>query len=374
MTSRLEETTVTQAQTQAQDPAQAAAPSRSPQERLSPRQWNDLLRPYKGADLRRSVLQLLNTAPLFFLLWYLMLRSLEVSYFLTLALAFPTGGLLIRLFIFQHDCGHGSFFPSQKANNVLGFLLGILILTPYDYWRRTHAIHHATSGDLDEREFGDIATITVGEYLERTPGKRLAYRLYRNPLTLFFIGPLFQFVVKHRLPMDFPLSWKREWASVLWTNLAIALVVVTMGETVGWMNLFLVHAPILAITTSAGVWLFYVQHQFEDTYWRRHESWSYHEAAIAGSSYYKLPKVLQWFTGNIGLHHVHHLSSRIPNYRLQQCHDENPELHRVTVLTLRNSFRSARLRLWDEATEKMVGYRELKAIMKARKEPETQAA
>jgi acyl-lipid omega-6 desaturase (Delta-12 desaturase) len=356
---------------EAQKPSSLSA-NGPPTGRLSARQWNDLLRPYKGGDLRRSLFQLLTTGALFFLLWYLMLRSIEVSYFLTLALAFPTGGLLIRLFIFQHDCGHGSFFPSQKANNVVGFLLGILILTPYGYWRRTHAIHHATSGDLDEREFGDIATITVNEYLRRTPMQRLAYRLYRNPLTLFLIGPLFQFVVKHRLPLDFPRSWKKEWASVLWTDLAIGIVAIAVGETVGWMNLLLVHGPILVITTSAGVWLFYVQHQFEDTYWRRHETWDYHEAAIAGSSYYKLPKVLQWFTGNIGLHHVHHLSSRIPNYRLQQCHDENPELHRVTVLTLRNSLRTARLRLWDEATNRLVGYRELKEARQ--RPPEAQAA
>lgn len=333
----------------------------APAGQLSARQWNELLKPYKKPQLGSSLFQLLTTAPLFFLTWALMYWSLDVSYWLTVALAFPAGGLLIRLFIFQHDCGHGSFFPSQKANNAVGFLLGVLTLTPYGYWRRTHAIHHATTGDLDNREFGDIKTLTVAEYRARSPRDQFLYRLYRSPLVLFFVGPLFQFVVKHRLPMDIPWKWKKEWASVLWTNVALAVVIGALWVTIGIKAVLLVHLPILVITTSVGVWLFYVQHQFEDTYWRGNENWNYHEAALAGSSYYRLPKVLQWFTGNIGLHHVHHLSSRIPNYLLQKCHDENPELHGVTILTLGESFRTARLRLWDEERERLIGFRDLAA-------------
>ncbi len=328
-------------------------------ESMTPRAWNTLLGPYKGSDLKRSLFQLLTTAPLFFLSWYLMYRSLEVSYLLTLALAFPTAGLIVRLFIFQHDCGHGAFFRSNRANHLVGAALGVLTLTPYTYWRRTHSIHHATSGDLDNREFGDIITATVKEYQAKTPMNRFWYRLYRNPLILFFIGPLFQFIVKHRLPLDLPLSWKKEWASVMGTNLSLAAILVAFHYTIGLKAFLLVHGPILILTVSWGVWLFYVQHQFDETYWRPHPEWDYHTAALMGSSYYALPKALQWFSGNIGLHHVHHLSSRIPNYRLQQCHDENPILHEAKILTLRESLRLFTLKLWDEEKQRLIGFREL---------------
>ena len=326
----------------------------------TPRSWNEILGPYKVAHLGRSLFQLSSTALLFAGGWYLMLRSLEVGWWLTWLLALPVGGLVTRLFIIQHDCGHGSFFRSPKANNAVGFVLGVLTLTPYQYWRRTHAIHHATSGDLDRRELGDIDTLTVQEYLARGRWGRLGYRLYRSMLVLLVVGPLYQFVLKHRLPLDAPWSWKREWGSVAWTNAALAAVLLVAWRTIGLGTLLLVHGPVLVVTGALGVWLFYVQHQFEDTYWERHPEWDFHRAGIEGSSYLDLPAVLHWFTGNIGYHHVHHLSSRIPNYSLRRCLEENPELRHVTRLTMTGTLRCARLKLWDEERHELIGFRELR--------------
>ncbi|HLE85273.1 MAG TPA: fatty acid desaturase, partial [Thermoanaerobaculia bacterium] len=252
--------------------------------------WNRVLAPYKQPDTRRAILQVLDTAIPFVALWALMLASLQISYALTLLLAVPTAGLLVRLFIIQHDCGHGSFFPSQRANHVLGGILGVLTLTPYRYWRRTHAIHHATSGNLDRRELGDVLTKTVGEYRSLGFWGRLGYRLYRHPVVLLVFGPAWQFLIKHRLPFDAPRSWKSEWASVLWTNLALAALVVTMAATVGFGPFLLVWTPVFILSGAAGVWLFYVQHQFEDAYWRDGQEWDYATAAVAGSSYFRLPK------------------------------------------------------------------------------------
>ena len=317
------------------------------------------LHPYLRPDIRRSVFQLLNTAIPFAALWYLMLRSLEFSYWLTLLLAAPTAGLLVRLFIIQHDCGHGSFLPRQRVNNAIGFVIGVLTLTPYGYWRRTHAIHHATSGNLDRRDFGDITTLTVSEYRARSPFRRLLYRLYRHPLILFGAGPAYLFIFKHRLPADLPLSWKREWRSVLWTNLAIVGVFALAWQTIGIVTFLKVQLPVTLLAGTAGVWLFYIQHQFEDTYWRRQPEWSYHNASIKGSSYYDLPAVINWFTGNIGVHHVHHLCSRIPNYRLHECLRENEYLQDVTRLTLRDSIRCIRLSLWDENAQRLIAFCDL---------------
>jgi omega-6 fatty acid desaturase (delta-12 desaturase) len=244
------------------------------------------------------------------------------------------------------------------ANHAVGAALGVVTLFPYGYWRRTHAIHHATSGNLDQREFGDIRTLTVGEYRARSPWGRLAYRLYRNPLILFGVGPFSQFVIKHRFPFDIPWAWRREWASALWTNLGIAAVAGGLCALVGWQTFLIVHLSIIALAGPLGVWLFYVQHQFEETYWDHEDAWDFYRAGAHGSSFYDLPRVLHWFTGNIGYHHIHHLCSRIPNYRLRQAFDENPALQRVTRLTLRQSLRCARLRLWDEERRAMVGFRE----------------
>lgn len=289
-----------------------------------------------------------------------MLYSLDYSYWLTLLLAIPAAGFQTRLFIIQHDCGHGSFFASQKVNDALGFFIGVLLLTPYAYWRRTHAIHHATSGNLEYRGYGDISTLTVKEYLALPRRKRLAYRFYRNPLVLLVLGPAYYFLLKHRFPYDIPRSWKREWLSVYRTNLAILAVVLVLWQTIGLERFLLVHGPIFVLAGSLGIWMFYVQHQFEDTYWQHNDDWDYYAAGLRGSSYYALPKFLHWFTGNIGFHHIHHMASLIPNYRLPHCFRENPELRRVKHLGLWESVKCFSLALWDEDQRKLIRFRDLK--------------
>jgi omega-6 fatty acid desaturase (delta-12 desaturase) len=324
--------------------------------------WNALLAPYRRPDRWRSAYQLANTGVPFVALWLAMLWSLEVGYWLTLLLSIPSALLLVRMFMFQHDCGHGSFFRSMRANNAVGGALGVLTLVPYAYWRKTHALHHAGSGNLDLRGFGDIDTLTVREYLSRSRFQRLLYRLYRHPLVLLVIGPVWQFVIKHRYPADLPRDWRREWRSVHRTNLAILAVIVVMVLLVGWERFVLVQLPITLIAGSVGVYLFYVQHQYEDTYWRYREVWDYYAAGLEGASHLVMPRVLQWFTANIGLHHIHHIASRIPNYYLQRCFDENPELHDVTRLTLPQSIHTLWLTLWDEDNRQLVRFRDLPRI------------
>ncbi len=324
--------------------------------------WNAIMEPYKGSSLWRSLYQLINTAVPFVALWIAMVWSLGVSYWLTLALAVPTALFVVRMFILQHDCGHQSFFKSRRANDVLGSVIGVLTLVPYHYWRRTHAIHHATSGNLDQRTFGDIATLTVREYLGLSRFNRLRYRLYRSAAVMLIIGPIYQFVFKHRYPADAPRSWKREWGSIHMTNAGLLAVVTIMWLTIGIDRFLLVQFPITIISGSLGVFLFYVQHQYEDTYWRYRERWDYYTAGLEGSSHYVLPKVFQWFTGNIGLHHIHHVCSRIPNYRLQQCFDENPEVQNVTQLRFWDSVKTLWMTLWDEDEGRLVGFRDLETI------------
>ena len=271
----------------------------------------------------------------------------------------------MRIFIIQHDCGHGSFFASRTARDWVGRSIGVFLLTPYDYWKRTHAYHHAHSGNLDFRGFGDVETATVAEYLSWSQKRRLWYRFYRHPLVLFVIGPVYQFGLKHRFPWDIPRDWKLAWRSIWWTNVALATLVFVMWQTVGIQRFLMVQIPLQMIASSLGVWMFYVQHQFEHTYWHRHEEWDYYDASLQGSSHLVLPRVLQWLTANIGVHHVHHMSARIPNYRLQQVHDENPEFQQVTRVGLRDSVRLINLALWDEERQRLIRFKDVRAVAAA---------
>lgn len=311
---------------------------------------------YAKADTKKSLFQLLNTIVPFGLMWYATYKSLSYSYWLTLLLSVPTALFVIRLFIFQHDAGHGSYFNSKKGNDFVGFWIGVLTLSPYQYWQKTHAIHHATSGNLDKRGMGDIDTLTVKEYQGLSAWGKFKYRAYRHPLTMFVVGPFFQFIIKHRYPYNIPKSWKREWRSVHLTNLALLGVFLLAWSTIGLRNFLLVQLPITYLACTAGAWLFYIQHQYPDTYWRRDNEWDYFDASVKGSSYYVLPKILQWFTGSIGLHHIHHYNSRIPNYGLQKCYDENPEFQNVTRLTIWSSLKCISLALWDEEKKKLISF------------------
>jgi omega-6 fatty acid desaturase (delta-12 desaturase) len=284
----------------------------------------------------------------------LMYLSLDVSYLLTLALAIPAAGFLVRVYILFHDCTHGSFLPSRRANTWLGTALGLLVFTPFQSWKHNHAVHHATAGDLDRRGVGDIATITVAEYRALSLRGRLAYRLFRSPLVMFTIGPIYSMVIQPRLPSRSARPRIRR--SILATNVALLVLVGGLCWLMGWREYLLVQVPTVLVAGAAGVWLFYVQHQFEDTYWQSSEDWSYAEAALRGSSYLRLPKVLQFFSGNIGLHHVHHLSARVPNYNLQRAHDENPIFHDVPTLSLWDGLRAVRLKLWDEGRGRLVTF------------------
>lgn len=316
---------------------------------------------FRGAVPWKSWSQLANTGVPFLALAAIMLAAAETHYWLTLLLTIPAAGLLVRLFIIQHDCGHGSFLKSRPANDWLGRVLSVFTITPYDVWRRIHAVHHATSGNLTKRGFGDITTLTVDEYRNRSWLQRLLYRIYRNPLFLFGLGaPLF-FLVLQRLPFGHPLEPREIWRSTVILNGAMLVVYGTLVWLVGWWSVLMTAVPIIALASAIGAWLFFVQHQFEETHWEHDDTWDFQVAAIHGSSYYELPVLLRWFTGSIGLHHIHHLNSMIPNYRLQPCLEACPELAEVNRLTLLESFACVRLALWDERQRRMVSFREVTA-------------
>lgn len=330
----------------------------SPDSKKQQAAWRKIVAPYERAHWGRALWQCTNTFIPFFVLWGVMTWTIHFSFALTFGLAVLAAGFCIRIFIISHDCGHGSFFPSRRANDLLGAFTGLLTFTPYRSWRHEHAAHHATSGNLDERGIGDVTTLTVREYRALTRGAKIRYRIYRNPLFMFSIGALLLFLIRYRLPIG--LKGKRERRSVWKTNAAIIAMAAGMSALIGVKEYLLIQLAITSVSASAGVWLFYVQHQFEGVYWERGEEWSYLNAALEGSSSYRLPRVLQWFTGNIGFHHVHHLSPRIPNYYLEKCHQENSLFQNVKEITFFQSLRCLTYRLFDEETGRLTSFRVLR--------------
>jgi acyl-lipid omega-6 desaturase (Delta-12 desaturase) len=326
------------------------------------RRWTRILGGYTAPNHARSAAELAITALPLVTLWIVAWFTFSLGYaWASLLIAIPAAGFLLRLFMIQHDCGHGTFFANPLANDWVGRVISVLTLTPYDCWRRTHAIHHATTGNLDRRGIGDVDTLTVREYRARSWWGRLKYRLYRHPLIMFGVGPAYLFLLQHRIPVGLMRKGWQPWASAMATNLAIALIVAVLTWFIGIKAFLLVHLPIMLLAATAGVWLFYVQHQFEQTTWERDERWNLRQAALYGSSHYDLPAPLRWFTANIGIHHVHHLCSRIPHYRLSRVLRDHPELRQVSHVTLLESFRCVRLVLWDEAQRRLVSFREIRA-------------
>jgi omega-6 fatty acid desaturase (delta-12 desaturase) len=328
------------------------------------RVWTQILNRYRQPNQIRGVVELTITALPLAACWAAAWFVYSLGHWwASLLIAVPASGFLVRLFMIQHDCSHGAFFPRKWANDWVGRIIGVLTLTPYDFWRRTHALHHATSGNLDSRGFGDVDTLTVREYFARSRWGRLRYRLYRHPIVLFGLGPGYVFLLRHRLPMGLLRGGWRPWISTQATNAAIGLIVAVLVCLVGVKAFLVVHLPIMFLAATFGVWLFYVQHQFEETFWNERRHWSLHEAALHGASYYDLPRVLRWFSANIGIHHVHHLCSRIPYYRLQSVLRDHPELREVGRLTLLQSFRCVRLVLWDEAQRRLVSFRDARRFV-----------
>ena len=322
------------------------------------RVWTRILARYRQPSNARGIVEIGITVVPLVVLWALIWATLDLGYWLSLLLALPAAGFLVRLFMIQHDCGHGSFFRHRLANDWVGRVIGVLTLTPYDFWQRTHALHHAGSGNLDRRGFGDIDTLTVREYRALSSWGRLRYRMYRHPVVMFGIGPAYLFMVRHRLPFGLMRGGWGPWVSTMATNFSAALIVATLIWLIGVKAFLLVHLPVLLLAASIGVWLFYVQHQFENTTWEKEPAWNRHSAALHGSSHYDLPAVLRWFTANIGMHHVHHLCSRIPYYRLPRALRDHPELRDIGRLTLWQSLGCVRLVLWDENEHRLVSFRQ----------------
>ena len=334
--------------------------------RLDAAGWMRKLTPYRQARTGRAIVELLVTAVPFGLAWAAMAVALHFNqWWLYALLILPAAGLLVRLFMIQHDCGHGSFFRQDPVNDWTGRVLGVLTLTAYDHWRRSHAMHHASSGNLDRRGVGDVDTLTVAEYLALPGWRRFGYRLYRHPAVMFGLGPAYTFVFHNRLPIGLMRKGWIPWVSTMVTNAAIAALVVGLMWAIGVVPFLLVHLPVVLIAAAIGVWLFYIQHQFEETHWADKADWNLHEAALHGSSHYDLPKVLAWFTANIGIHHVHHLASRIPYYRLPEVLRDFPEFRDVGRITLWQSFSCVPLVLWDEAGKRLVSFREIRTRARA---------
>ncbi|MGH8442099.1 MAG: fatty acid desaturase [Nevskiaceae bacterium] len=328
--------------------------------------WRKVIEKYREPSMVRALWQVANTFIPYVLLWAAMYWSVNnAGWLLTLPLAVIAGLILVRIFIILHDCGHGSFFRSRVANDTLGTIAGVLTFTPYYQWRWEHAIHHSTSGHLDKRGVGDIWTMTVQEYLESSRWRRFAYVLARNPVVLFLVGPMYMFVVHQRWPRAG--AGERARQSVWFTNLGVLCLSLGLIWLYGFVAWLVIQFVAIGVAGAVGVWLFYVQHQFEGVYWERGDSWDYSDAALRGSSFYKLPATLQWISGNIGFHHIHHLSARIPNYNLQRAHDAEPMFQQVKPLTLWSSFKTMNLRLWDEGQRKLVGFRRLRELRKEQK-------
>ncbi len=322
-------------------------------------QWKALVSRHERPSRWRATVQIINTLGPYVLIWYAMYLSLAVSWWLTIPLAVVAGLLIIRIFIIFHDCGHGSYFRSSLANSITGFITGMLTFTPYYHWRWQHGLHHATNGDLDRRGAGDIWTMTVQEYIESSRWKRFAYKLARNPIVLFVLAPLYLFLFRQRFASR--RASPRERHSVWWMNIALAGMVTVLSLIFGFLPYLFIQLTVTMVTGAIGIWLFYVQHQFEDAYWERGENWDYTLAALQGSSYYKLPPPLRWLSGNIGFHHVHHLNSRIPNYHLEACHESHPAFQQIKPVKLLSSWRAMFLKLWDEQQSRLVGFREARA-------------
>jgi acyl-lipid omega-6 desaturase (Delta-12 desaturase) len=340
------------------DTAKPVSPASPPSDA---RNWVPVLAQFQKPATGRGIAEIAITVLPLIGFWFLALAALQISPVLALLLAVPAAGFLVRMFMIQHDCGHGAFFGNKNANDWTGRVIGVLTLTPYDFWKRTHALHHANSGHLDRRGFGDVNTLTVAEYKALSLRGRIGYRLYRHPLVMFGLGPLYIFVLQHRLPVGLMRKGWQPWISTMGTNAGILAIIALTMIFAGYDAVLFVHLPIVLMAGSIGIWLFFVQHQFENTLWEDSQDWTWHEAALYGSSHYRLPAVLRWFTANIGIHHVHHLSSRIPYYRLPKVLRDHPELGEINPLSLFDGLRCIRLVLWDETARRLVSFREARA-------------
>lgn len=322
--------------------------------------WHTIIAKYNRPKLSRSLWQIINSIGPYIILWVLMVLSMKISFWLTIPLIVLSAGFLVRIFIIFHDCGHGSFFKSKRANVIVGKICGIMALTPYDRWTDSHRAHHQTVGNLDKRGLGDVWTLTVDEFMSRPKGKRFLYRLFRHPLFLIGFGGPMSFILTNRFTTR--KMTRKQKNNIYFTNIVLLVLATGLSWLIGWQTFLLIQLPVMYVAAVAGVYLFYLQHQYDDVIWRRSEEWDYQEMALHGSSFFKLPAVLRWFTGNIGYHHIHHLGSTIPNYNLVECHNENPMFQEVKPITFFKSFHSLKLRLWDEKNQRIISFKELRKI------------